>query len=138
MALLEITPMATNFLVTLNKALQKVELMLKLLQAASFGGSNIDLSAWVDKNNPGESRFLLRIFCGLNLPSPLSITSNNNHSSTISASWSTTPCFSDFQEADLVSPSASTILYPPLSTNGINNSTMNSSAPPFCCNGKWT
>lgn len=27
------------------------------LQAASFGGSNIDPSAWEDKKNPGESRF---------------------------------------------------------------------------------
>lgn len=34
-----------------------VELMHKPLQAASFGGSNIDPSAWEDKKNPGESRF---------------------------------------------------------------------------------
>ncbi|KAM3284403.1 hypothetical protein P3S67_023202 [Capsicum chacoense] len=32
--------------------------MLKLLQVASFSGSNIDLSAWEDKKNPIESRFL--------------------------------------------------------------------------------
>ncbi|OIT22236.1 PREDICTED: zinc finger CCCH domain-containing protein 53-like isoform X2 [Nicotiana attenuata] len=70
-----------------------------------------------------------RILGGINLPSPLSITSNNQSCSTVSASWSnTTPSFSDFQETDLVSPSAS--------TNGISNSTMNSSAPPFYCSGE--
>lgn len=31
--------------------------MLKLLQAATVRGSNIDLSAWENKINPSESRF---------------------------------------------------------------------------------
>ncbi|KAG5593431.1 hypothetical protein H5410_043945 [Solanum commersonii] len=41
-----------------------VELMHKPLQAASFGGSNIDPSAWEDKKNPGESRFPAQIYIG--------------------------------------------------------------------------
>ncbi|XP_059311666.1 zinc finger CCCH domain-containing protein 53-like isoform X1 [Lycium ferocissimum] len=81
-----------------------------------FGGS-----VCFSRQNSSSSATSGRILGGLNLPSPLSITSNN-HSSTVSASWSTTPSFSDFQEADLVSPSAS-----------MKNSTMNSSAPPFYC-----
>ncbi|KAF3655812.1 putative zinc finger CCCH domain-containing protein 53-like isoform X2 [Capsicum annuum] len=98
-----------------------------------FGGGS---SVCFSRQNSSSSATSGRILGGLNLPSPLSITSNNNHSSTVSASWSTTPSFSDFQDADLVSPSASTISYPPASTNGINNSTMNSSAPPYYCNGE--
>ncbi|KAK4372062.1 hypothetical protein RND71_007446 [Anisodus tanguticus] len=83
------------------------------------------------RQNSSSSATSGRILGGISLPSPLSITSNN-HSSTVSASWSTTPsCFSDFQEADLVSPSASTISY-----TAANNSTMNSSAPPFYCSGE--
>ncbi|CAN4110259.1 unnamed protein product [Withania somnifera] len=95
-----------------------------------FGGSVC--FSWQNSSSSATSG---RILGGINLPSPLSIISNNNHSSTVSASWSTTPSFSDFQEADLVSPCASTISYT-ASTSGINNSTMNSSAPPFYCNGE--
>ncbi|KAG5627589.1 hypothetical protein H5410_012807 [Solanum commersonii] len=96
-----------------------------------FGGS-----VCFSRQNSSSSATSGRILGGLNLPSPLSITSNNNHSSTVSASWSTSPSFSEFQEADLVSPNASNISYTAASTNGMNNSTMNSSAPPFYCNGE--
>lgn len=33
-----------------------------LNQAASFGGTNIDPSAWEDKKNPGESRFPAQVY----------------------------------------------------------------------------
>ncbi|KAF3639296.1 hypothetical protein FXO38_22749 [Capsicum annuum] len=39
------------------------ELMLKLLQVAKFGDSNIHLSSWEDKKNPSESKF-----CNLLIP----------------------------------------------------------------------
>lgn len=32
------------------------------LQAASFGGTNIDRAAWEDKKCPGESRFPAQVF----------------------------------------------------------------------------
>ncbi|XP_010324851.1 zinc finger CCCH domain-containing protein 53 isoform X1 [Solanum lycopersicum] len=97
-----------------------------------FGGSMC-----FSRQNSSSSATSGRILGGLSLPSPLSITSNNNHSSNVSASWSTSPSFSEFQEADLVSPSASNISYTAATTtNGMTNSTMNSSAPPFYCNGE--
>lgn len=32
------------------------------VQAASFGGTNIDPTAWEDKKNPGESRFPAQVY----------------------------------------------------------------------------
>ncbi|XP_015080276.1 zinc finger CCCH domain-containing protein 22-like [Solanum pennellii] len=97
-----------------------------------FGGSMC-----FSRQNSSSSANSGRILGGLSLPSPLSITSNNNRYSNVSASWSTSPSFSEFQEVDLVSPSASNISYTAATTtNGMTNSTMNSSAPTFYCNGE--
>lgn len=33
-----------------------------MMQAASFGGTNIDPTAWEDKKNQGESRFPAQVY----------------------------------------------------------------------------
>jgi len=39
-----------------------IKCLVGFVQAASFGGSNIDPTAWEDKKCPGESRFPAQVY----------------------------------------------------------------------------
>lgn len=66
-------PFSKKFIVICNISLSCPELFYQLkspafqilVQAASFGGSNIDPTAWEDKKCKGESRFPAQVKVGL-------------------------------------------------------------------------